>query len=39
MLKELIHKDELKRDATKEEIDKGDYTEITTLSLDENDPG
>ncbi|QNG59099.1 MULTISPECIES: hypothetical protein [Bacillaceae] len=30
--------DELKRDATKEEIDKGDYTEVTTLSLDENDP-
>jgi hypothetical protein len=30
--------DELKRDATKEEIDKGDYTEVTTLSFDENDP-
>lgn len=30
--------DELKRDATKEEIDKGDYTKVTTLSLDENDP-
>ncbi|USK33196.1 hypothetical protein [Bacillus sp. V2I10] len=30
--------DELNRDATEEEIDKGDYTKVTTLSLDENDP-
>jgi hypothetical protein len=26
---------ELKRDAAKEESDKGDYSEVTTLSLDE----
>lgn len=30
--------DELNRNATEEEIDKGDYTQVTTLSLDENDP-
>ncbi|WP_191992051.1 hypothetical protein [Bacillus aerolatus] len=30
--------DELKRDATPEEISKGEYTEVTALSLDENDP-
>lgn len=30
--------DELNRDATPEEISKGEYTEVTTLSLDENDP-
>ncbi|MBM6618839.1 hypothetical protein [Bacillus suaedaesalsae] len=30
--------DELNRDATQEEINHGDYTEVTTLSLDENDP-
>ena len=31
-------KDELNRKATKEEISKGEYTEVTTLSLDEVDP-
>ncbi|WP_246944661.1 hypothetical protein [Bacillus pinisoli] len=30
--------DELNRDATNEEVDHGEYTEVTTLSLDENDP-
>lgn len=30
--------DELKRDATKAEIDSDNYTKVTTLSLDENDP-
>ena len=30
--------DELKRDATETEIDKGEYTKVTSLSLDENDP-
>ncbi|MGM0922339.1 MAG: hypothetical protein ACQEWW_14175 [Bacillota bacterium] len=30
--------DELNRDATEEEIENGDYTKVTTLSLDENDP-
>ena len=30
--------DELQRDATSAEIDKGEYTQVTTLSLDENDP-
>lgn len=30
--------DELKRDATATEIEKGEYTQVTTLSLDENDP-
>lgn len=30
--------DELKRDATSEEIEKGEYTSVTTLSGDENDP-
>lgn len=30
--------DELNRNATEEEIDNGDYTKVTTLSLDENDP-
>ena len=30
--------DELQKDATSEEISKGEYTEVTTLSLDENDP-
>jgi hypothetical protein len=30
--------DELKKSATKEEIEKGEYTRVTTLSLDENDP-
>lgn len=30
--------DELNRNATEEEIVNGDYTKVTTLSLDENDP-
>ncbi|WP_196220240.1 hypothetical protein [Terrilactibacillus tamarindi] len=30
--------DELKKPATKREIKKGDYTKVTTASLDENDP-
>jgi hypothetical protein len=30
--------DELKKDATETEIDKGESTRVTTLSLDENDP-
>jgi hypothetical protein len=30
--------EELEKKATKEEIDRGDYTEVTTLSLDEVDP-
>jgi hypothetical protein len=30
--------DQLKEDATNEEVDKGEYTKVTTLSLDENDP-
>jgi hypothetical protein len=30
--------DELKKDATESEIDKGESTQVTTLSLDENDP-
>ncbi|MDR7246513.1 hypothetical protein [Priestia megaterium] len=30
--------DELQKDATPEEISKGEYTNVTTLSLDENDP-
>ncbi|WP_199880568.1 hypothetical protein [Bacillus massiliglaciei] len=30
--------DILNRKATPEEIAKGDYTKVTTLSLDENDP-
>ncbi|WP_191992194.1 hypothetical protein [Peribacillus tepidiphilus] len=30
--------DELQKSATKEEIEKGEYTRVTTLSLDENDP-
>ncbi|GAA0342827.1 hypothetical protein GCM10008967_36600 [Bacillus carboniphilus] len=30
--------DQLQQDASQEEIEKGDYTEVTTLSLDENDP-
>ncbi|WP_169729206.1 hypothetical protein [Fictibacillus gelatini] len=30
--------EELNRDATKEEIKKGDYTEVTTLSYDEVGP-
>ncbi|WP_257347556.1 hypothetical protein [Pseudalkalibacillus decolorationis] len=29
---------QLKQNATKEEVKKGDYTEVTTLSLDETDP-
>jgi hypothetical protein len=30
--------DELKEDATSEEVAKGDFTTVFTLSLDENDP-
>lgn len=30
--------DELQKDATTEEISKGEYTEVIALSLDENDP-
>ncbi len=30
--------EELNKDATEEEIEKGDYTEVTTLSYDEVDP-
>lgn len=30
--------DELNEKATKEEIEKGEYTEVTTLSYDEVDP-
>lgn len=30
--------DELKKDASKEEISRGDYTEVVTLSFDEVDP-
>lgn len=30
--------DELNRSATQEEIDNGDSTKVTILSLDENDP-
>jgi hypothetical protein len=30
--------DELNKDASAEEKEKGDYTSVTTLSLDENDP-
>jgi hypothetical protein len=30
--------DELNQDATQLEIDKGETTKVTTLSLDENDP-
>ena len=30
--------DELKESATPEEIAKGDYTRVTVLSWDENDP-
>lgn len=29
---------ELNRDATQEEIEKGESTNVTILSLDENDP-
>lgn len=30
--------EELRQNASKEEIDRGDYTEVTTLSFDEVDP-
>ncbi|WP_449621513.1 hypothetical protein [Robertmurraya sp. Marseille-Q9965] len=30
--------EELKQDATDEEIDKGEYTNVTRLSFDEVDP-
>jgi hypothetical protein len=30
--------DELMKNASTEEIEKGEYTNVTTLSLDENDP-
>ncbi|MFK2824671.1 hypothetical protein QYG89_03020 [Bacillus sp. B190/17] len=30
--------DQLKEKATQEEISRGEYTEVITLSLDENDP-
>lgn len=29
---------DLQEEATSEEIEKGDYTQVTTLSYDENDP-
>jgi hypothetical protein len=29
---------ELEKDATKKEIERGDYTSVTTLSFDEVDP-
>ncbi|WLD93249.1 hypothetical protein [Alkalihalobacillus sp. AL-G] len=29
---------QLKQDASEEEVKEGDYTEVTTLSLDETDP-
>ncbi|HZG72748.1 MAG TPA: hypothetical protein VEY51_14515 [Chondromyces sp.] len=31
--------DKLQQDATQEEIARGEYTSVTTLSFDENDPG
>ena len=31
-------REELEQDATKSEIEKGEYTQVTTLSLDEVDP-
>lgn len=31
-------KDELDKNATQAEINKGQYTEVTSLSLDETDP-
>ncbi|WP_171016624.1 hypothetical protein [Pseudalkalibacillus caeni] len=31
-------REELELDATKEDIQSGNYTEVTTLSLDEADP-
>ncbi|WP_173427550.1 hypothetical protein [Mesobacillus campisalis] len=30
--------EELTQSATQTELNKGEYTEVTTLSLDENDP-
>ncbi|MCC3357690.1 hypothetical protein [Bacillus sp. REN16] len=30
--------DELRENASMEEIEEGDYTQVTTLSFDENDP-
>lgn len=30
--------EELKQDASKEEVEKGQYTKVTTLSFDEVDP-
>ncbi|WP_199738156.1 hypothetical protein [Falsibacillus albus] len=30
--------EELRQDANEEEVEKGDYTEVTTLALDEVDP-
>jgi hypothetical protein len=30
--------DDLNRSATSEEVEEGEYTSVTTLSLDENDP-
>ncbi|WP_453989678.1 hypothetical protein [Bacillus nitroreducens] len=30
--------DELQKDATMEEIEKGDFTQVTILTNDENDP-
>ncbi|MDR4886737.1 hypothetical protein RGU12_04115 [Fredinandcohnia sp. QZ13] len=30
--------EELREDASMKEIEKGDYTQVTTLSYDENDP-
>jgi hypothetical protein len=31
-------REELNQNATEAEVNKGEYTEVTTLSLDENDP-
>lgn len=29
---------DLEKDASMDDIEKGEYTQVTTLSLDENDP-
>lgn len=34
----IDNSEELERDATKDEIEKGEYTSVTTLSFDEVDP-
>ncbi|WP_159439903.1 hypothetical protein [Bacillus sinesaloumensis] len=30
--------EELQKEATMDEVEQGDYTQVTTLSFDENDP-